>query len=126
MVSYFAFNKFCCPLLHKIFLLTTDLIFTTFLCLRFDEMRQGEPARKIHGKKRAFRDNNDVATHDMVRKSTTLSCLPFKMYFFALFFLISRDELLLHSRTLIFYFVFGDSLNFDPKILSEASFGMIV
>ena len=40
--------------------------FTPFL-IRFDEMRQGEPARKIHGKKRAFRDNNDASSHDMVR-----------------------------------------------------------
>jgi hypothetical protein len=36
----------------------------SFLC-RFDEMRQGEPGRKIAGKKRAFRDNNDASTHDM-------------------------------------------------------------
>jgi hypothetical protein len=28
-------------------------------------MRQGEPVRKIAGKKRAFRDNNDIASHDM-------------------------------------------------------------
>ena len=45
---------------------TANLFSSYLINFRFDEMRQGEPARKIHGKKRAFRDNNDVATHDMV------------------------------------------------------------
>ena len=32
---------------------------TVFYYCRFDEMRKGEPERKIKGKKRSFRDNMD-------------------------------------------------------------------
>lgn len=35
--------------------------------IRFDEMRPGEPMRKLSGKKRSFRDNIGGASQDKVR-----------------------------------------------------------
>jgi hypothetical protein len=40
---------------------------------RFDELRPGEPTRKIKGKKRSFRDNLDRSGNDKVRITYCLS-----------------------------------------------------
>lgn len=51
-----------------------------FLCLvanRFDKMREGEPVRKIKGKKRSFQDNvgSDTIENEKVNIITKLTAL---------------------------------------------------
>jgi len=43
------------------------LLSICLLAIRFDEMRPGEPMRKLSGKKRSFRDNIGGAQQDKVR-----------------------------------------------------------
>ena len=65
----YVFTRFLSYLSHS-YISLSIYIYTTY---RFDELRPGEPAIKLSGKKRAFRDNIKATTADKVRFCSSCS-----------------------------------------------------
>ena len=69
-IYHFSFFLVLISLIY-VFLSLSIYIYTTN---RFDELRPGEPAIKLSGKKRAFRDNIKATTADKVRHCSSSGC----------------------------------------------------
>lgn len=70
LIYIYRIFSFSLVLISLIYFSLSIYIYTTN---RFDELRPGEPAIKLSGKKRAFRDNIKATTADKVRHCSSCS-----------------------------------------------------